>query len=514
VGSAVDETDRLSRLIDDLLVLARSESDAPALHPEDIAVTALLEAVRTRYAHAGRLITVAAPDGLVVRADTARLGQALENLVDNAVRYGESPIQLEAVVGDRVVELHVRDAGPGFPPWFLPSALERFARADLGRADGGAGLGLAIVQAIARGHGGAAQVRNATDRGADVAIVLPTVRSGHVQGPQSMLAARMPLRRSRRRPPRAALTVAAVAAFALPAPPATAAVPHLGHVFLIVGENTSYAQITSRHAPFLTGTLKPAGAWVTNDHSFTGSSSLGQYVALVSGQYTRCEAHNDLPDHCHQRAPSLFAQLAASGRSWRDWEESMTNACDPIDSGAAWARNIYSAHHNPALYFTALQGGRVDEAIAPAAPCRTNDLPMGTTGPDNTSAFDAALQTGAVADLNLVVPNDCENGHDPCGTGDRVRQFDDFLAREVPKIEASPAFGAGGTILITWDEGSDPPQSPGHVLAAALGPLVRAGAVDATRHDHYGIERTLAEGFGVAPLAHARSAAALTSIWR
>ena len=99
------------------------------------------------------------------------------------------------------------------------------------------------------------------------------------------------------------------------ATPAAAAVPHLGHVFLIVGENTSYAQITPRHAPFLTGTVKARGAWVTNEHSFTRSSSLGQYVAMVSGQFTRCEAHNDLPDHCHQRAPSLFSQLAASGRS-------------------------------------------------------------------------------------------------------------------------------------------------------------------------------------------------------
>jgi phosphatidylinositol-3-phosphatase len=329
-----------------------------------------------------------------------------------------------------------------------------------------------------------------------------------------MLGPRMPRGRPRQRSPRAVVTLAAVAAFALAAAPAAAAVPRLGHVFLIVGENTSFAQITPRHAPFLTGTVKARGAWVTNEHSFTRSSSLGQYVAMVSGQYTRCEAHNDLPDHCHQRAPSLFAQLAASGRSWRDWEESMTNACDPIDSGAAWARNIYSAHHNPALYFAGLQGGRVDEAIAPAAACRTNDVAMGTTGPDDTSAFDAALQAGAVGDLNLVIPNDCENGHDPCGTRDRIRQFDDFLAREVPKIEASPAFGADGTILITWDEGSDPPQDPGHVLLAALGPLVRPGAVDGARHDHYGLERTLAEGLGVRPLAHATTATALGAIWR
>jgi phosphatidylinositol-3-phosphatase len=315
-------------------------------------------------------------------------------------------------------------------------------------------------------------------------------------------------------PIRGAISLAAVALFALLAVPATAAIPRFGHVFLIVGENTSYAQITTRHAPFLTGFVRREGAWVANDHSFTGSSSLGEYVAMVSGQYTRCEANNDLPDHCHQRAPSLFAQLAASGRSWRDWEESMTNACDPIDSGAAWSRNIYSAHHNPALYFTDLQGGRVDEAITPALPCRTNDLATGTTAPDDTSTFDSALQSGAVGDFNLVVPNDCENGHDPCGTRDRIRQFDDFLAREVPRIEASPAFGANGTILITWDEGADPPQDPGHVLLAALGPLVRPGSVDRTRHDHYGLERTLAAGFGVPALAHARHAHGLSAIWR
>jgi hypothetical protein len=319
----------------------------------------------------------------------------------------------------------------------------------------------------------------------------------------------------RRMPLRVLLAATLVAvAPSVAAPAANARVPRLGHVFLIVGENTSYDQITPRHAPFLTGVIKPHGAWLTDDHAFRRSSSLGQYVAMVSGQYTRCEAHNDLPDHCHQRAPSLFGQLAASGRSWRDWEESMANACSPLDSGAAWARNIYSAHHNPALYFTGLQGGRFDEAIPPAAPCRENDLAMGMTGPDDTAAFDQALAAGDVGDFNLVVPNDCEDGHDVCGTHDRVRQFDDFLAREVPKIEASPAFGSAGTVIVTWDEGADPPHDPGHVLLAAIGPLVRPGAVDRSRHDHYGLERTLAEGFGVRALAHARRAAAITSIWR
>jgi two-component system OmpR family sensor kinase len=195
VGAAVDEADRLSRLIDDLLVLARGESDQLALDREEIVVAELLEAVRARYAQHGRdrLITVAATDGLVLHADAARLHQALGNLVDNALRYGESPIHLDAIAREDRIELHVRDAGPGFPPWFVATALERFTRADHGRADGGAGLGLAIVQAIARGHGGAAHVGNASDRGADVWISLPTERSGPIQGAQGILGTRMPL---------------------------------------------------------------------------------------------------------------------------------------------------------------------------------------------------------------------------------------------------------------------------------------------------------------------------------
>uniref|UniRef100_UPI00047F6F85 hypothetical protein n=1 Tax=Solirubrobacter soli TaxID=363832 RepID=UPI00047F6F85 len=119
-------------------------------------------------------------------------------------------------------------------------------------------------------------------------------------------------------------------------------VPPFGHVFLIVGENTSYEQITPAHAPFLSGTVKAQGAWLTDTHSFVKSSSLGQYIAMLSGQYTACEANNDLPDHCHQHVENLFSQLTATGRSWRDYEQSMPNACDPVDGGAAWARDIYS----------------------------------------------------------------------------------------------------------------------------------------------------------------------------
>src|SRR5437763_2855845 len=250
--------------------------------------------------------------------------------------------------------------------------------------------------------------------------------------------------------------------------------PRFGHVFVIVGENTSYSQVTAGHAPYLTRTLRPKGARLSNYHTFAKSSSLGQYIAMVSGQFNRCEANNALPAHCQQARPNLFSQLARSGRTWQDWQESMPAACYRRDAGLPSRHNEYGAHHNPALYFTSL-----------TASCQANNLPMGGTGSKDTRRFDAALRNGNVGNLNLVVPNDCENGHDPCG-GDPVRHFDAFLAREIPHIEASPAFGRDGVIIVTWDEGADPPKDPGHVATLVLGPLVRPGVVDPARHAPHG----------------------------
>jgi two-component system OmpR family sensor kinase len=102
-----------------------------------------------------------------------RLEQALGNLIDNALRHGSGAVTLAAEPhGDRI-ELHVRDDGPGFPDNFIADAFERFTRADAARSRGGAGLGLAIVAAIARGHGGTAHARNRPEGGADVWIDLP-----------------------------------------------------------------------------------------------------------------------------------------------------------------------------------------------------------------------------------------------------------------------------------------------------------------------------------------------------
>jgi signal transduction histidine kinase len=104
--------------------------------------------------------------------DRLRLEQALGNLVDNALRHGAGRVTLEGRAEDSTVTLRVSDQGPGFPEPFLPQAFDRFSRADEARTRGAAGLGLAIVDAVARAHGGSASARN-VGGGAEVAISLP-----------------------------------------------------------------------------------------------------------------------------------------------------------------------------------------------------------------------------------------------------------------------------------------------------------------------------------------------------
>jgi len=177
VRSAAEETERLSRLAEDLLVLARADGGELPVRRERVAAGELIDAIaerfRPRAREIGREIETAADDGIVLHVDRLRAEQAVGNLVDNALRHGRGRILLEARRGgEATVELHVRDEGPGMPADFAERAFEPFSRGDAARTGPGAGLGLAIVEVIARAHGGSAHVE-----GADAWIVLPPVRS-------------------------------------------------------------------------------------------------------------------------------------------------------------------------------------------------------------------------------------------------------------------------------------------------------------------------------------------------
>jgi two-component system, OmpR family, sensor kinase len=175
--SAAEETDRLVRLAEELLLVARADQGKLPVHPAPERASALIEEVvarfRSRADDLERPLEVEAPSDLVVDVDGARIRQALGNLVENALRYGEGTVRIRTEAHDGRVELHVTDDGAGFEPEFLPRAFERFSRADDARGRGGSGLGLAIVDAIARAHGGSAGAENRDGGGADVWMTLP-----------------------------------------------------------------------------------------------------------------------------------------------------------------------------------------------------------------------------------------------------------------------------------------------------------------------------------------------------
>jgi signal transduction histidine kinase len=180
IRSAAEETDRLTQLTEDLLVIARGEQGQLAVNISRVETGELLRDIRDRLAkhpRAGeRKILVSSVEHAHLHADPARIEQALSNLVENALRYGDGDVALSAISRDGHVELHVVDGGRGFDPEFLRDAFRRFARADSGRSTDGAGLGLAIVATIAASHGGAAHAANRAAGGADVWISLPAIQ--------------------------------------------------------------------------------------------------------------------------------------------------------------------------------------------------------------------------------------------------------------------------------------------------------------------------------------------------
>jgi two-component system, OmpR family, sensor kinase len=172
--SAGEETDRLARLAEDLLLIARGEERSAPRELQALALDALVARVVERFGV--EEVEQSVDPGLRVLAEADALDRALTNLIDNARRHGALPIRVSARADGEFVELHVADHGDGFAPDYLPRAFERFSRPPGARGPG-AGLGLALVEAVAQAHGGSAGAANA-EPGADVWLRLPRAPAG------------------------------------------------------------------------------------------------------------------------------------------------------------------------------------------------------------------------------------------------------------------------------------------------------------------------------------------------
>jgi two-component system, OmpR family, sensor kinase len=179
LDSSLEEVGRLDRLAVNLLVLARFRSAGPP-PPEPVELGALSRRAAETVARSrdGHAVPVRVNGSAEVRGDEDAIARAVLNLVDNAARHADERVDVEVSSdGERAV-VAVRDDGPGFPPELLGQAVGRFVRGTNGGrgTENGAGLGLAIVDAIATAHGGALEIENSAEGGAEVQLRLPLRR--------------------------------------------------------------------------------------------------------------------------------------------------------------------------------------------------------------------------------------------------------------------------------------------------------------------------------------------------
>jgi phosphatidylinositol-3-phosphatase len=363
-----------------------------------------------------------------------------------------------------------------------------------------------------------------------------------------------------------AAVVAAALALTLSSGSAGAArqfkLPHVRHVFVIVLENEDYASTFGDPSadPYLAQTLPAEGALLENYYG-TGHESNDNYISLVSGQppnpqtQADCQVFDDFtlpssePDGveggtgCVYPAgvPTIGNQLSARQLSWKGYMEDMGNdpkreaaACGhpalnaPDGTQAAESGDGYATRHDPFVYFHAVidNAGYCDRHIV-ALGSPSGAMPAAAVAGETGLVTDLKRAASAPA-LSFIVPNLCNDGHDyPCANrtsgASAAADIDAFLKTWVPLIRNSPAYGQGGLIEITFDEGADGDSSAccgeapgpgaaqpgiggpggGRVGALLLSPYVKPGSTDARPYNHYSSLASWEQLFGLRRLAYA-----------
>ena len=185
VAVATEELERMRRIVEDLLLLARLDEGMPlARQPVEVELVAR-EALLRGMQLERREHSVEIPEGLTVLADQERLLQVLTNLVTNAIRHGgdRASITIRGERDDGWVVVSVADTGPGIPPEELPRVFERLYRGSGARtgSPGGAGLGLAIAASLTRAMGGEIDVRSVVGEGTTFTLRLPGIEQADTE---------------------------------------------------------------------------------------------------------------------------------------------------------------------------------------------------------------------------------------------------------------------------------------------------------------------------------------------
>jgi two-component system phosphate regulon sensor histidine kinase PhoR len=195
------QADRMARLIDDLLSLSRIELNAHLRPDKQVDVGAIVRQVADSLQTLARdrnveVKTIGSSAPLLVPGDRDELIRVFENLVENALKYAASGKRVDIALsvgegpdGKREARIAVRDRGPGIAPEHLPRLTERFYRVDVSesRAQGGTGLGLALVKHILNRHGGRLTIESAPGQGATFTVHLPIAGAAPTGGNSNLL---------------------------------------------------------------------------------------------------------------------------------------------------------------------------------------------------------------------------------------------------------------------------------------------------------------------------------------
>jgi signal transduction histidine kinase len=170
IRTAYEQSDRMRRLLEQLLDLSRLDSRAMRVDPKPIVLHSTLEKIAAEVVPKGAPVSLDVPEDLAVVVDPLVLDRVVANVLGNAVRYGRPPVVVSAEAEDRHLRIAVDDSGEGVPPELEPRLFDRFVRQEHGQ---GSGLGLAIARAYARAHGGDLLYERRNAGGARFELLLP-----------------------------------------------------------------------------------------------------------------------------------------------------------------------------------------------------------------------------------------------------------------------------------------------------------------------------------------------------
>jgi phosphatidylinositol-3-phosphatase len=237
----------------------------------------------------------------------------------------------------------------------------------------------------------------------------------------------------------------------------------LTHIFIIVEENKPYQSVIGNPAAPYINSLASQYA-LANMYSAVAHPSLPNYLALTSGSTQGFTTDCNPPDAgCEISATNIADEIEHSGRTWKEYAESMPITCGTSNSGK------YATKHNPFVYYS--------DVINNLRRCNSHVVPFSRMQHDLT-----AVKT--TPDFAFITPNLCSDMHDcSIATGDA------WLSKYVPKILGSQAFADGhSVVIITWDEGE---SSDNRVLTLFAGPAVKQRYQSSAVYNHYSLLRTI-----------------------